>query len=184
MEDEKIIELYLRRDEKAIFETQRKYGRSLYAIALNILRDFEDAKECENDTYYKAWLNIPIQKPSYLMAYLSRISRNVALDRIAHKNAKRRKGETVEFCDELDYSLRCGTIEQYLDSYEICRIIDEFLDSLTDEKNAIFIRRYRESESISQIAEELNISESKVKMTISRLKVKLRKCFDREGIVI
>ncbi len=184
MDDEKIIELYLQRNEKAIAETKLKYGRGLYTIALKILGNFEDAEECENDTYYKAWLSIPANRPSYLMAYLSRISRNAALERVDYRNAGKRHGTMVELCDELDYSAGYGSMDSYLDSYEIRRVIDTFLDELSDEKNAIFIRRYWAAESISQIAQALNISESKVKMTISRLKIKLRNFFEREGVHI
>ena len=184
MEDEEIIELYWHRNESAISETKYKYGRGLYAIALNILRDFQDAEECENDTYYKAWVSIPPKRPSYLMAYLYKISRNTAISKVNYRMADKRHGTVVELCEELDYCVRYGSIEKYLDSCEICRIVNEFLDELSDEKNAIFVRRYWAAESISQIAGALNISESKVKMTISRLKVNLRNRFDREEVNI
>ena len=39
MQDETIVALYWQRDEKAISETERKYGRYLSKIAYNILSD-------------------------------------------------------------------------------------------------------------------------------------------------
>lgn len=54
MQDEMIVALYWKRDEKAISETERKYGRYLSKIAYNILSDWEDSKETVNDTYLKA----------------------------------------------------------------------------------------------------------------------------------
>ena len=51
MQDEMIVDLYWKRDESAISETERKYGRYLSKIAYNILSDWEDSKETVNDTY-------------------------------------------------------------------------------------------------------------------------------------
>ena len=47
MTDEKIIQLYFNRDEKAIEETSIKYGSYCYKIANNILRNRQDSEECE-----------------------------------------------------------------------------------------------------------------------------------------
>lgn len=51
MEDERIIELYWRRDERAIAETDGKYGAYCRAVSMNILGVREDVEECVNDTY-------------------------------------------------------------------------------------------------------------------------------------
>ena len=51
MEDQKIVELYWNRDEAAIQETDRKYGRYLLKVAYNILADTQDSEEGVNDTY-------------------------------------------------------------------------------------------------------------------------------------
>ena len=64
MVDEKIIELYWKRDETAIQETAQKYEKYLIKIAYNILNDTEDSRESVNDTYLKAWHNMPPNKPN------------------------------------------------------------------------------------------------------------------------
>lgn len=53
MQDERIVALYWQRDESAISETERKYGRYLSKIAYNILSDWEDSKETVNDHLLK-----------------------------------------------------------------------------------------------------------------------------------
>ena len=63
MDDEKIIAFYWARQEKAISETKRKYGRYCYSIAYRVLRNKQDAEECENDTYLNVWNVIPPAKP-------------------------------------------------------------------------------------------------------------------------
>ena len=50
-EDEEIVRLYFDRDEAAIRETDRKYGKFLFGIAYNILHDRLDCEECRNATY-------------------------------------------------------------------------------------------------------------------------------------
>ena len=81
MDDRVIIELYNKRDENAIGETQKKYGRYCHSIAYNILRSNEDSEECVNDTYLKVWNAIPPKVPQIFSAFIGRITRNTALDR-------------------------------------------------------------------------------------------------------
>ncbi len=51
MQDEKIVELFLQRDEAAIHACQEQYGSRLRNVAYGILQNSQDAEECENDTY-------------------------------------------------------------------------------------------------------------------------------------
>jgi len=75
VEDGQIIDLYWTRDQRAIQETEGKYGRLLHSIAWNLLRSREDSEECVNDTYLRAWNAIPPQRPGALRAWLARITR-------------------------------------------------------------------------------------------------------------
>ena len=63
MQDRQITDLYWQRDESAIQETDRKYGRYLYSIACNILlsrgrqrgeRERHLSESLEHDTASKA----------------------------------------------------------------------------------------------------------------------------------
>ena len=57
--DDEIIELYWKRDPKAIEETQTHYGEKLGRLSFGILENREDAQECVNDTYLRTWNSIP-----------------------------------------------------------------------------------------------------------------------------
>ena len=59
MEDTGIIELFWERSERAIAELSEKYGAFCFAVAMNVLSDAEDAEECVNDTWLRAWNAIP-----------------------------------------------------------------------------------------------------------------------------
>ena len=73
LSDEAIIELYWRRDEKAIKETDIKYGKYLYSIAYNIVHDTLDCEECLNDTYLGTWNRIPPARPNAFQIFISKI---------------------------------------------------------------------------------------------------------------
>ena len=82
MEDEEIVKLYLKKDSAAVSESKSKYGERLRKISYGITLDHGSAEEVENDTYFKAWENIPPHEPyTYLFAFLARIARNLSLQR-------------------------------------------------------------------------------------------------------
>lgn len=51
----RLTELFFARDEEALRETARLYEPLCMHIALNILADRQDAEECINDTWLRAW---------------------------------------------------------------------------------------------------------------------------------
>ncbi len=66
MDGQKIVCMFLQRDESALQEVSRKYGAYCLTIARNILGNYEDAEECVNDTYMRAWNSIPPRNPTAL----------------------------------------------------------------------------------------------------------------------
>ena len=98
MEDEKIVSLFLNRQENAITECKSKYHSFLVAVSFNILRNKEDSEECVNDTYLGAWQKIPPEKPKFLRAFLSKITRNLSLNKLRFYSAEKRGGsEALRF---------------------------------------------------------------------------------------
>ena len=87
MEDKEIIDLYWQRSDRAIEETDRKYGRYCGTIAYNICRSREDAEECVGDTWFRAWGLMPDKRPGILSSFLGGITRSLALDRYRHTKA-------------------------------------------------------------------------------------------------
>ncbi|MCD8069374.1 MAG: RNA polymerase subunit sigma-70, partial [Lachnospiraceae bacterium] len=92
MKDSEIVALYWERDEEALSETEKKYGRYLTKIAFNVLADFEDSEECVNDTYLKAWNSMPTQRPEFLSTYLGALARRRAIDMYRKRNSQKRIG--------------------------------------------------------------------------------------------
>lgn len=185
MTNEEILDLYWKRDESAVTETKAKYGKQIFRMALGIVNDFQDAEECENDTYLKAWNSIPPHRPQYLFAYLLKIAKNEALQKYNYNHAQKRGGILLELDEEI---LNCSSSENHIDSdleyRELVNALNKFLKELSPEKQSIFVRKYWGGQKISQIAEELGISESKVKMVLKRTRNKLKEYLRKEGIHI
>lgn len=184
MEDAKIIELYCARNEDAIRETDRAYGRKLNALAKKILWNQEDAEESVNDTYLKTWSAIPPHRPKYFFAFLAAICRHISLDRLDWNMAAKRKAEIISLTEEMELCIPDSSHDRTLEGKEIGRILDAFLNTLSKDSRLIFLRRYWYLDTIAEIAQRYNMTESKVKMQISRTKAKLCTFLEQEDIYL
>ena len=183
MDDKYIVELFFARDERAIKLCAERYGGYCHVIAYNILASREDAEECVNDTYLRAWNSIPPHRPNLLSAFLGRITRRLAVDRVRLRTAEKRGGGEIELIfDELaDCIADEKTPEEELAERERARVINSFLASLPDTERRVFLRRYWFSDSIAVIADRFGFSESKVKSMLLRTRTKLKKHLTEEN---
>lgn len=184
MSDEEIIELFWQRSEDAIAAATERLGSTLQAIARNILGNDCDAGECVNDAYYQAWKAIPPNRPQSLSAYLSRITRNIALNRYGRAKAQKRGGGQVELAlSELEDCIpTIVSLEQGAEEGEAAACIEAFLRAQPKEKRQVFVRRYWYLSPLREIARDYGISESKVKSMLFRMRKELKACLDKEGI--
>lgn len=186
MDDQQIIELFWQRSENAIAEVDRKYGSYCHHIAWGILGSREDSEECVSDTWLRAWDAIPPQRPGDLATFLGKITRNLALDRYASRGAKKRGGGQLPLAlEELRDCVPAGDpTAQLIDRVVLTGALNQFLASLTPEARNIFLRRYWYFSSLREIAMDLGVSESKVKMSLLRSRGKLKKILQKEGIAL
>ena len=186
LSDEAIIELYWKREESAIKETDIKYGKYLYSIAYNIVHDTQDCEECLNDTYLGTWNKIPPARPNVFQVFLSKIMRNVAVDKFRKKTAdKRIPSELVISLNELDDCIPQETsAEQIAEMMEIARVLNDYVMRLSDVDAFIFVCRYYYSDSVDKIAKMLKYSQSTVYRELSKIRNGLRERFEKEGISI
>lgn len=184
MEDTKIIELYWARNEDAIRETDTAYGRKLNSLANRILRSREDAEESVNDTYLRTWEAIPPQWPQYFFAFLAAICRHLSLNKLDWKAAAKRNAEVVTLTEEMAMCIPDTRGERELTGKEIGRVLNAFLENLPKESRLIFLRRYWYVDTIAEIAQRYGITESKVKMQLSRTRAKLSAYLEEEGICV
>lgn len=184
MEDSKITQMLFDRNEDAISALESKYSRYLKAVASNILDSPRDEDECLNDTYLAAWNSIPPENPSCLKAYLAKLVRNSALSKFRARNAQKRGGSNTDAVfEELDFAV-ASTDSDTIDRLHLRNVLNEFLCSLSEDNRTIFIQRYFYFCEISQIARGLNISEGKVKMSLTRSRKKLKEVLTENDITL
>ena len=183
MDDGSIVDLYLARDEGAIARTSEKYGAALRTLADRILDDEPAAEECENDTYLEAWNRIPPHEPrNYFFPFLGRIARHLAIDRCRRRDAQKRSAVLCELTQELEQCLPAKeNVEAEVNASELETVIRRFLSGCTAEQRGIFLRRYWSFDTIPAIAARFGFTESKVKVTLHRLRERLRAVLEEEG---
>lgn len=184
MEDAKIIELFWARNEDAIKETDTAYGKKLHALAKKILLNREDAEESVNDTYMKTWTAIPPNRPQYFFAFLASICRHLSFNKLDWKTAAKRHAEVVSLSQEMELCIPDTSRERMMEAKELGRILDAFLESLPKDSRLIFLRRYWYVDTIAEIAQRYGMTESKVKMQLTRTKNKLSIYLEKEGICV
>ena len=184
MDDSQIIELFFARQEEAIRQVDTAYGRRLFALADNIVKNDQDAEESVSDTYLKAWDTIPPKKPMHLFAYLAKICRNFALKKLDWKAAAKRNAEVVSLTQEMENCIPDQSRDARLEERELGRILDAFLRTLSDENQMVFLRRYWYVDTIAEIAARYGISESAVQMRLNRTRSKLADYLAKEGIFV
>lgn len=180
--DEAIIALYWNRDENAIGETHRKYGKYLLSVAKNILSSRQDCEECLDDTYLGAWGAIPPERPRIFKAFLTVILRRNAINRYNYLSAKRRIPSTLtESLDELAAELPDASAQGEDGAKRLAAAINEYLCGIPSRRRYIFMSRYYLAKPIESIARELSLSRSTVDKELSRIRTELREHLEREG---
>ena len=185
MDDEKIIELFFNRSEQAIEEVDKKYGKTCHNISYNILHNKLDAEECVNDAYLGAWNAIPPARPNPLLTYLCKIVRNLSLKRYEFNTAIKRNSTYDVAMEELESCLSSPeTVESEIALKELTHIIENFLDSLSTENRVIFLRRYWFSDTYSDIAARVGMTEKNVSVRLTRIRENLRNHLKEREVLV
>ena len=177
MDDKQIIELYFARSEAAIGESEKKYGAYCRTIAGHILPNAADVEECVSDTWLRAWGAIPPNRPERLGAFLGKITRNLALDRL--RMEKRRCPIREELAECLTAGDPTGAMT---DRVVLTAALDRFLEGLPPKKRKLFLRRFWYFATVEELTRDFGMSESSVKMTLLRLRRELKEQLKQEGI--
>ena len=182
MDDLRIIELYWERDERAIKETDAKYGKLCHRIAYNILNNHEDSEECVNDTYVGVWNAVPPTRPNNFMSFVCKITRNLSLKRLEFMKREKRSAEVLVSLDELAAVLPDERYAPDASDEDVGKLISTFLRSQKDDVRNVFIRRYYFFDSIRDIAKRFGFTESKVKNMLYYTRNKPKDHLIKEGV--
>lgn len=183
MNDAEIVKLLLKRDESGINAASMKYKSYCMKIAESITGSREDAEECVNDAFMKAWELIPPNRPEMLSTFLGKLTRNAAINRRKRNMAEKRGGgEAALVLEELSETVKGKeNVEQEFDRRELSREINAFLEALPEYKRNIFICRYWYCDSVKKIAAEWGMSRTSVSVMLHRLRDDLKTFLRKRG---
>lgn len=184
MEDQFIVELFFSEPDSALEQLRAKYEHYCHTVAFNILGNNEDCDECINDMLLRVWNSIPPNRPENLAAYVGKITRNLALDKMRKSKAERRGGGEASIAiEELGDILHSDNeLERLEDSKEIQEALNRFLESLSKTERGVFMRRYWMMEPVAMIASTYGMSLSKASSMLHRLRQRLKKQLEKDGI--
>lgn len=184
MEDAYIVELYWARDEQAIRESDGKYGRMLRALSRDLVGNESDAEECVNDTYLDTWNAIPTARPTFLGAFMAKITRRISIDRFRERHREKRGG-AGDLLAELTECVpdRGPTIPEEVENDRLKDALNAFLAGLSPENRLLFVGRYFFSKPVADLAKTAGIGTSAAKVRLFRLRADLRTLLEREDLL-
>ena len=183
MNDSRIVDLLLERDEAALTELEAKYGGSLYKLALNICGDPLTAEEIVNDAYFEAWNRIPPHEPrTYLFPFVARLTRALAINRVKERGRLKRGAALVELTREMEECIPAPSgVESEAAAGELFAAVSRYLKTLPKRSRNMFIRRCWYMDPIPAIAKRFLTSESAVRSVLFRVRSGLREYLKKEG---
>ncbi len=179
MSDADIIGLFWARSEKAIPELESKYDRLARSVAMNILHDRLDTEECMNDSYLGMWKSLPPERPQVLPAFFVAVTRNLALKLFRTKSAAKRSAIFEELTDLAGSS---PSPEEELSL--TASVLSDYLSTLDKSSRILFMRRYYLGDSVAGAAAAVGITENHASVKLSRMRAKLKKLLEKEGITV
>jgi RNA polymerase sigma-70 factor, ECF subfamily len=166
-------------EQQELNEWFNQYGESILTYILLMVRDYQQAEDLTQETFLKAYRRQQqFEGKSSVKTWLFAIAHNVTKDYFRKKNPlKHYLGLTMEEkdCKPLPEQI----VEMNFESEQLYRAIQQLKTSY---RHVIILRKLKEF-STAETAIVLNWSESKVKMTLKRALVELKKVLSKGGII-
>lgn len=167
VEERTLAQAFARREDWAFDEAYRRYGSLLYSVALNVLRNAQDAEDCVHDALVRVWRNpkaFAVDRGS-VRSFLTVVVRNDAISRL---RAAARRGRLAERLGHEDEPSEEFEIEDFVQQRKLRAAIDE----LPQEQRKPVLLAYFGGKTHVEIAKELSEPLGTVK---SRISLGLRK---------
>lgn len=185
MEDIEISRLISERSESGLSELKQKYERLILKVCRGILRSPEYAEECANDALYAVWESIAREDPVDLTAFVCKIARRKALNRLRYNLAPIRNSDLLveldEISDKADISSEGESPEEYAERAELTGILNEWLGTLPEKQRILFMRRYFFSDSVKEAGKACRMSANAAGVALGRLRGQLKKFLTERG---
>jgi RNA polymerase sigma-70 factor (ECF subfamily) len=178
--EQDLIARVQRGEHESFYELVQPYERRVYAAALAILRNPEDAEDAAQEAMLKAFANIrQFRAEARFSTWLIQITVNESLMRRRRERTVVMEGIDDRREDETDYQPRefadwREIPSEALERKEVRRKLAEALGMLDRKYREVFMLRDMEKLNIQETAEALGISTASVKTRLLRARLMLR----------
>jgi RNA polymerase sigma-70 factor (ECF subfamily) len=169
--DTDLVDQYRRGDRSAFETLVKRYQRRVYALALGVVRNPEDALDISQDAFVKVHRYIDrFEGSASFYTWLYRIVVNLGIDHLRRHG----KAQTVEYDDALDRTDDAsasagifpnrlgGTPAQALQNQELREQIQAGLDQLSAAHRTVLVLREIEGMSYSDMARVMRCSKGTI----------------------
>ncbi len=162
----------------------KKYSNYVYKIINNTVTEqvtIEDKEEIISDVFFILWQNQNIiDKNKDIKAYIAGITKNVI--KIKLKKVKKTSKAECDIDDFQNFLHTEKSTESILEKNEDFEQLVQEIKRLESDEYEMLINYYYKGKKIKEIANEFKISESKVKVTLYRIRKKLKKILKKRGM--
>ena len=152
----------------------KRYERLVFTLALRMLKNREEAEEISQDVFVKAFKSLATFKGNAkFSSWLYRITYNACLDTLSRKRKQPSLGDIEKIAD-----IKTPRTETIIDSMEKAvqqQLLKDCIARLNAEEAFLITIYYYEEQSISEIAQITDLTESNVKIKLYRSRKKLAK---------
>lgn len=180
VEDAVIMNKLENRDQSGLAEIKSKYGRLILSVVRGVLKNPQDVEEVENDVLLSVWESLGKENPENLTAFICKIARRKAVDRLRYNTAAIRNSDLLT---ELDECLPSGySPEDEAEKAQLSRALNEWLRSQNDKLQKLFVSRYFYMNSVKDAAKGCNMSVTAATTALSRMRGSLKKYLIERGM--
>lgn len=172
LSDQQVVDRILGGDVGSFELLMRRYNQRLFIAARSILNRDADAEDALQETYLRAYRSLgSFEGRSSVSTWLTRITLNEAL-RIRKRNARRAQLEIAEHAPQSGAD-RDPNMFAPISRDENHNSLQQALGTLSDNERTIVMLRLIHGLSTREVAQSTGLSESNVKVTLHRARIKL-----------
>ncbi len=162
-----IIQRVLSGDNLAYAELVRHYQRMVYTVCFRVLRNMQDAEEATQDSFVKTYQHLAgFGGHAKFSTWLYSIANNMCKNEY-RKNSIREKFQNMKVVQKHETNPKP-------DLAGFKKALNDFTQSLSEEKKELYVLRFMENLTVPQIAEILDLPEGTVKSRIFYLLKELK----------
>lgn len=173
--DEHLVDRAIAGDAYAFEQLMEKHQSKMYAVALRMCANRDDAQDCLQDAMLRIYKALPSFKgQSSFSTWAYRITMNTCLDDLRRKKVRQSTSLDVMLDMGWTPSDEDDTPERHADNAEMRRAISRAIQTLPEEMRAAVVLRDIQGFTYEEIAGILSANVGTVKSRISRGREKLR----------